>query len=134
MKILNAFKILSCLTALLCGYLFYSLCFSPQSFLLDLGVDGNEAAYFVCRRAGMLMLGMSVLMLFARNVPHSQARQSIAMSVAVTMFGLALASSYEFSRGYVNNAIFGAIVLESILALLFFYLWFFNYKKLKTSN
>jgi hypothetical protein len=129
MKKLNAFKILSCFTALLCSYLFYSLCFSPQSFLLDLGVNGNEAAYFVCRRAGMLMLGISVLMLLARNVPHSQARQAIAISIAVTMFGLALASTYEFARGYVGNAIFGAIVLESILAVSFFYLWVFNYKK-----
>jgi hypothetical protein len=132
MKKRNVFKILSCFTALLCGYLFYSLCFSPQSFLLDLGVVGNEAAYFVCRRTGMLMLGISVLMLFARNLPHSQARQAIAISIAVTMFGLALASSYEFARGYVGNAIFGAIVLESILAVSFFYLWVFNYKKAKS--
>jgi hypothetical protein len=48
------------------------------------------------------------------------------------MFGLALASTYEFARGYVGNAIFGAIVLESILAVSFFYLWVFNYKKAKS--
>jgi O-antigen/teichoic acid export membrane protein len=129
MKTFNLFKVLTSFTALLCGYLFYLLCFSPNIFLFDLGVEGSEAAYFISRRAGILMLGISILMFFARNVPHSQARQAIALSIAVTMFGLAIASTYELMRGLVGNAIFGAIVIESILASSFFYLWISHFKK-----
>ncbi len=131
MKRINLFKILTSFTSLLCCYLFYLLCFSAQSFLFDLGVEGSEAAYFVSRRAGMLMLGISVLMFFSRNASHSQTRQAIALSIAVTMFGLAMASTFEFVRGYVNSAIFGAIVIESILALSFLYIWVSNYKQAK---
>jgi peptidoglycan/LPS O-acetylase OafA/YrhL len=129
MKAFNLFKISTSFTALLCCYLFYSLCFSPQSFLLDLGVEGNEAAYFISRRTGMLMLGVSVLMFCARNLPHSQARQAIALSIAITMLGLTITGTYELLRGYVGNAIIGAIAIESILASSFFYLWFSNAKK-----
>ncbi len=129
MKTLNLFKILTSFTALLCAYLFYLLCFSPQAFFFDMGVEGSEAAYFISRRAGMLMLGISILMFFARNVPHSQARQAIALSIAVTMCGLAIASTYELVRGFVGSAMFGAIIIESILASSFFYLWFSHLKK-----
>lgn len=129
MQHLNPFKILTSLTALLCGYLFYLLCFIPHVFLQDLGIEVSEAAYFVSRRAGMLMLGVSVLMFFSRNIPHSQARQAIILSIAVTMLGLAIASAYEFTRGFVGNAIFGALITESILTMSFFCLWFFYYKK-----
>jgi len=128
-KAFNFYKILTSFTAILCCYLFFLLCLFPQSFLSDLGIEASEAAYFISRRAGMLMLGISVLLFFARNVPHSQARQAIALSISVTMFGLIIAGSYEFLRGYVNSAIFGPIVIESILAASFFYIWFSNHKK-----
>ena len=98
MKLFIFFKILTSFTAILCCYLFFLLCLSPQSFLFDLGIEGNEAAYFISRRAGMLMLGISVLLFFARNVPHSQARQAIALSISVTMFGLAIAGSASSCR------------------------------------
>ncbi|NRA62076.1 MAG: hypothetical protein HRU25_14485 [Psychrobium sp.] len=75
------------------------------------------------------MLGISVLLFFARNVPHSPARQAIVLSISVTMFGLVIAGSYEFLRGYVNSAIFGPIVTESILAASFFYIWLSNQKQ-----
>ncbi len=63
---MNKFKILSTFTSLLCLYLFYLLFFSASSFLNDLGVEGAEVAYFISRRAAVLMLGISVLMFFAR--------------------------------------------------------------------
>jgi len=129
MKMFNLYKVITCFTAILCCYLFFLLSLSPQSFLLDLGIEGNDAAYFISRRAGMLMLGISVLLFFARNAVHSQARQAITLSISITMFGLIIAGSYEFLRGYVNSAIFGPIIIESILALSFFYIWLSNNKK-----
>ena len=121
---MNIFKILSTFTSLLCLYLFYLLFFSAHSFLSDLGVEGTETAYFISRRAAMLMLGISVLMFFARNTLKSQARQAISLSICVTMFGLALSGIYELNRGFVGSSIIGAIVIESILSTSFFYVWF----------
>lgn len=121
---MNKFKILSTFTSLLCLYLFYLLFFSASSFLNNIGVEGTEVAYFISRRAAVLMLGISVLMFFARNVPNSQARQAISLSIGVTMLGLAFSGGYELNRGFVGSGIIGAIVIESILCISFLYVCF----------
>lgn len=121
---MNKFKIVSTFTSVLCLYLFYLLFFSAHSFLNDLGIEGTEVTYFISRRAAILMLGISVLMFFARNVPNSSARQAISLSICVTMLGLALSGIYEFNRGFVGSNILGAIVIEVILCSSFFYIWF----------
>ncbi|CAM3082766.1 hypothetical protein [Moritella viscosa] len=129
---MNKFKILSTFTSLLCFYLFYLLFFSAHSFLNDLGVEGTEAAYFISRRAAILMLGISVLMFFGRNIPNTQARQAICLSIGVTMLGLAFSGMYELNRGFVGSDIIGAIVIESILCISFFYIWLSG--RLKAQN
>lgn len=121
---MNKFKILSMFTSLLCFYLFYLLFFSAHSFMNDLGIEGTEAAYFISRRAAVLMLGISVLMFFVRNVPNCQARQAISLSISITMLGLALSGIYELNRRFVGNNILSAILIESALCISFFYVWF----------
>ncbi|KGJ86821.1 hypothetical protein [Colwellia psychrerythraea] len=128
------FKILALFTSLLCFYIFYLLFKTPENFLSDVGVTGSEAAYFVARRAAMLMLGVSVLMFFSRNLQNGQARQAIALSLVVTMSSLALLGSYEFSRGFVNEGIIGAIIIESMLAMAFFTIWFVNRRETQVGN
>ncbi len=131
---MNKFKIISMFTSLLCLYLFYLLFFTASSFLNDLGVEGTEAAYFISRRAAILMLGISVLMFFARNIPNSQARQAISLSIGVTMLGLALSGGYELNRGFVSSDIIGAIVIESTLCISFFYVCFSDWLQNKNKH
>lgn len=121
---MNMYKILSIFTSLLCLYLFYLLLFSASSFLQSLGVEETESAFFVSRRAAMLMLGISVLMFFTRNAPNTRARQAICLSIGVTMLGLAFCGIYEFNRQFVGSGIIGPIVVELILSASFFYVWF----------
>ena len=127
---MSKFKALSIFTSVLCLYLFYLLFFDPQTLFSDLGIEGSQTAYFMSRRASMLMLGISVLTFFARGIPQSQAMQAISLSVCVTMFGLAMTGMYEFIRGFVSNDIFISIIIESILSLSFFCLWFSNRQKI----
>lgn len=126
---MNIYKILSTFTSLLCLYLFYLLLFSAHSFMNDLGLEGTEATYFVCRRAAILMLGISVLMFFGRNIPNSQSRQAICLSIGVTMLGLAMSGAYELNRDFVSSGIVGPIFVESILGISFFYVWFSSKRK-----
>jgi len=67
----------------------------------------------------MFMLGISVLMFGARNLPPSKARQIICMATGISMFGLSCMGSYEFIRGAVNSSIFIAIIIETILWISF---------------
>jgi hypothetical protein len=118
-KSLNFFKILSIATSILFIYLFFQLFLNSVSFVKGLGLQPSEAASVLARRASMFMLGISVLMFEARNLPHSQARQIICMATGITMFGLSCMGSYEFIRGAVNSSIFIAIIIETILWISF---------------
>lgn len=67
----------------------------------------------------MFMLGISVLMFGARDLPHSKARQIICMATGIIMFGLSCMGGYEFIREAVNSSIFIAIIIETILWISF---------------
>lgn len=120
------FKILCVFTSVLCLCLFCLLFFFPQSFFTDLGIEGTETAYFISRRASMLMLGLSVLTFLARNIAHSKSIQAISLSVCISMTGLAMTGVYELRRGFVSDDILTAIVIELVLSTMFFFIWFSN--------
>ncbi|WP_071144946.1 hypothetical protein [Bacteroides ihuae] len=109
------YKIVSIATSVLFIYLFAQLLFTPSSFIEDLGLEASEAGCILARRASMFMLGISVLMFGARNLPHSKARQVICIATGITMFGLSCMGSYEFIKGTVNSSILIAIICETVL-------------------
>ena len=111
----SLYKIVSVATSLLFLYLFVQLLFMPASFIKDLGLQPSEAGCVLARRASMFMLGISVLMFGARNLPNSKARQTICMATGITLFGLSCAGSYEYIKGTVNSSILIAIICETIL-------------------
>lgn len=123
----SLFKIVSITTSALFLYLFVQLLFMPDSFIKDLGLQPSEAGCVLARRASMFMLGISVLMFGARNLPHSKARQIICMATGITLFGLSCVGSYEFIRGTVNSSILIAITCETILWISFGIILFKSY-------
>lgn len=125
---MNKFKVLSILTSLLFLYLFVVLLFDTASFFVDLGIDAGEAAFFIARRASVFMLGMSILLFWGKNLPHSESRQMIIIFAAIIMSGLAMMGTYEYARGYLGAAIFQAISIESIVAVSYLILFFSNRK------
>ena len=124
----STYRILSYASALLYLYLFSLLLFAPQSFLRDIGIAGNGAAYFLARRASMLMLGFAILTFSGRNAPCSPARQAITLSVALSMAGMAGLSFFEYFRGFANGGILPAGAVETILACVYGLLWLANRK------
>jgi len=116
-------------TSLLFVFLFIQLFMTPVSFVENLGLQSSVATSVLCRRASIFMLGLSVLLFFARKLPHSSIRQSICLSTGITMTGLACLSSFELLRGTVNNSMWTAIILETLSATLFWITFFRNTKK-----
>lgn len=112
---MNLFKIVCIATSVLFVYLSFQLLFMSDAFVIDLGQQPSEATAVLSRRAAMFMLGVSVLMFASRNLPHSKARQMICLATATTLFGLNFMGWFEFFRGTVNNSIFVAITIETIL-------------------
>lgn len=118
-----AYTVVVCLASCLYFYLFITLLFSPAQFLASVGVAGNEAAYFLARRASVLMLGFSVLSFQAARLRCLVTRQVIAIGIAVNMAGFAVLGCMEYRRGFANASILHAAVIESTLAALCLLLW-----------
>ena len=122
------YKMLSGFSGILFVYLFLTLLFNSRTFLIDLGLQSNESAMVLARRASMFMLGIVVLMFGSIKLPHSKARQIICFSTAITMFGLSILGVYELVRGTVNSSILTAIIIETFLWMSFGYIFFTNRK------
>ncbi len=110
-------------TSLLFLFLFIQLFFTPDAFIEDLGLQTSVPIPILGRRTAMFMLGFSVLLFGARKISHCETRQWICLSTGITMFGLAILSSYEMIRQTVNNSIWTAIILETTSACLFFLIY-----------
>jgi len=123
---MKLYKITCMGTSLLFVFLFIQLFLTPVSFVESLGLPSSVATSVLCRRASIFMLGLSVLLFFARKLPHSSIRQSICLSTGITMVGLACLSSFELIRGTVNDSMWTAIIIESISAVLFWVVFFKN--------
>ncbi len=117
---LNKFKVMSVLTSALYFYLFILSLLFPESLCNDFGITGNESFYFSARRASMLMLGFSVLLFLVRNSPPSIVRQAIAISISLNMVGFALSGSFELIRGFIKTSVLGVIVIEFLIATIYF--------------
>ncbi len=118
-KYINLFKVTSVTTSILFIYLTFQLLFMSDAFVSDLGQQPSEATSVLSHRVAMFMLGISVLMFGARNLPQSKARDVICFATGITLFGLSCMGWYEFTRGTVNSSIFIAIGIETILWILF---------------
>ena len=116
---MKLYKISCISTSIVFVFLFLQLMLSSESFVKDMGLLPSEASSVIARRASVFMLGISVLLFFSRNLPHSDARQFICISSGITMIGLACMGIYEHFLGTVNSSIFIAIIIETILGLLF---------------
>ncbi len=92
---------------------------------------GGESLYFLARRASTLMLGFSVLLFLVRNTPPSVVRQAIAFSIGVNMTGFALSGSLGLIGGLVNMSIVNAIVIEVLVAAIYFSFGVFDGRHLR---
>ena len=122
----KTYRVVSYITTALYLYLFVFLLSDPHSFLQSVGIEGTESAYFLARRASMLMLGFAIVSFFGRNAPSSVARQAITLSIAISMAGLCGMSSFEYARGFANAGILTPAIVESVLAVMYFLLWLSN--------
>jgi uncharacterized membrane protein len=127
----NLYKITCIATSVLFVFLFAQLFFTPLAFVEDLGLQATLATSILARRASMFMIGLAVLLFGARKLQHSPARQTICLSAAITLTGLACLSTFEMFRGTVNDSIWVAIIIETICSVLF---WIVFFKNLKTST
>ena len=117
------YKILSSAAAILALSLSVLLAFTPQFIFWLFSVTGNDASYFISRRAAIMFLGVSILAWFGRNSRDTQLRRAVCLGMGVMMSGLAVLGIGEFIRGYVGPGIFLAVTAEIMFGVSYLYLW-----------
>jgi len=123
------FKTISVITSLIALILCVVLLLIPEFIFWLFSIEEYSSAFFIGRRAAMLFLGIAVITWMGRNAEHSESRQSICIGLSVSMFALALLGTIEYLRGYAGIGISLAVIIELVLAVLFFRVWF-SYKNI----
>jgi len=117
------YKTTSTYTALIAFTLFSILILFPEMLFWLFGIEQSNSALFVGRRMAMLFLGLATLLWVGRNAAHSESRQAISLSIAVSMCGLAGLGVFELLQGHAGPGILLAIFTEFVIAGLYFKLW-----------
>ena len=123
------FSTLSGVTALVALILFTILLVAPQLIFLLFAVEGNDAAYFISRRAAMLFLGIALIAYTSRNAVHSTSRQAICLGLGSAMLALFVLGAFELFRGFVGVGILPALVTELAIGSSYLAIWFSNRHK-----
>lgn len=106
-------------SALVFGALALTMVFAPQLIVADWGLEVSRAVAVVCRRAGVLFLGLAFMLASARNAEPSAARSAMVQGIAVVCALLAALGMFEFVAGNVTSAILIPIGIELVLLLAF---------------
>jgi len=116
---LNFYKVICIATSFLFVFLSLLLLLTPVAFVSDMGLEPSVATTVLCKRAAMFMAGLAALTFCARSLQDLKARRCVSLSAAVTLLGLACMGTYERLMGTVNDSIYIAIGIESVLGLSF---------------
>ena len=117
------YKIVMHASAVLFLVLALTLFFDPRGFLAGLGLDLTTSTDFVARRASVLLLSLSVLSFFARNIASSTARQTLSLAMLVATGPMAILGIAEFARGATTAGISKAVAIETTCAVCYGIIW-----------
>ncbi|MEP3345923.1 MAG: hypothetical protein ABJN34_01915 [Litoreibacter sp.] len=116
-EILN--KLAFVVTALLCVILL----FAPGIVYWLFGVEASETADFIARRTAMLFAGLSVLTFMTVDTESDELRQTVSLSMAVAMSGLAILGMFELLRGVAGIGMLVAVAAELFFAFYYLRFW-----------
>lgn len=129
---MNPFKIFSLLTSFLCLCLFTWFILLPEAFSPK--IEEARMSLFLLRRGAVFLLGICLLLFFSRNIPCSQARRAISLSMAITWIGLSITGLIEFFGGYEKQDVLVSVVIEIIVSVSYFSFWISDGKRLSGQN
>jgi hypothetical protein len=110
------FKTMAVITAIVGCLLGAAFLLIGKLMLLRWGIEATGDLLLLCRRIGILYLGISLMFFLARKAPLSVTRTAMSTGIAVALSLLALMGIYEFSAGHVKPGIFVSVLLEALIA------------------
>lgn len=110
---------LSIITSLVMCGLFLCLLLLPGIIHWLFGITSEPATDLMSRRAGILFLGLTIIVFQARHAEQSPLRRGISLGITVMMTAMAALGVVEYLRGQVGLGIWLAIGIEVIFAVLY---------------
>ena len=94
------------------GYLFFG------SFVIGRWqIEPTNSVLLLCRRIGILYLGLSVIFFLSKSLSVSKARTALSIGAALTLSLLAFLGIFEYSQGTVGAGILASVGIESLLSI-----------------
>ena len=90
--------------------------FFGASVLKEWGLDATDGALLMCRRYGLLYLGLATMFLLGRNAPASDLRSAVCIGIGAGSALLAANGFWEFRAGRASKGIIGPAVVEAAVA------------------
>ena len=81
----------------------------------------------------MLFLGLAILLWASRNAAHSESRQAICLSVAVSMSALTGLGVFELQQVQAGAGILIAVFTEFVIATLYLKVWLHHHNNVEPS-
>ena len=113
------FKNLMIAGCLLFAALAVGLVFAPTLFCTLFGLPSDDSALVMARRAGVLMVGFSILTYVLRNLPPTPLRHNVMKGFIVKLLLMAGLGIIELISANVGTGILLAVVTEIAFALAF---------------
>lgn len=110
---------LATVSAAICGTLALLWMCAPDVPLSIWGLESTYPTGFVGRRCAALFAALGMMLWLARHSESTTARKAMSTGVAVGCSILALLGLIEFFTQHANAYILPAVLVEAVLALLF---------------
>lgn len=118
-RVWSNYSILALVSASVTAALSITLVFVPGLIHWLFQINNDPGTIVMSRRAGMLFLGLCLILFMSRNEPPSNLRQAVTLAIALTMFGLVCVGLYEYLKGTVGGGIWLAILTEAFFVAAF---------------
>ena len=97
--------------------------FAGGSVLKEWGLDLTAGSLIVCRRIGVLYLGLALMFFLGREAAPSDLRSAVCLVMGGTVAVLAGLGLFEFLSRRVRVGIFSSVVAEAVIAAGFVWVW-----------
>ncbi|AKS45854.1 hypothetical protein SAMN05444287_0956 [Octadecabacter temperatus] len=112
------FQLTARLVVLVCAILFVIFLFAPQAYSPLYGVETNQSAQFMTRRAAPMFLAPVIVLWAASSAAHSKLREAVALGFAVMFAGVAMTGVLAWMQGTAAPMILLAAAGEVLIAAL----------------
>ena len=117
------FKNMAYLMAVGCSVLGLRFIFAGASLLNEWGIPVTDGPLIICRRLGVLYLGLAVMFFMGRTAPPSELRSAVCLGLGGASALLACLGLFELWAGRVTSGIVVSAIIEVVLAAGFAWVW-----------